>query len=652
MTISRTVLGVDLPGLSVPGMVPLNFDRARSLLAKPAVAETEARKILGTSPRDADASLLLGAALQRQRKAAPARSIIEEVVRSNPDSAFALLELGHCLAKLELHEEARDALARAVDLASTSPAAWLALGDEMSLSRGNADEDGNPAAGLGREAAEALRHGRFPDAEKLLARALAHAPGFQEARFRYAIALLVQEKGHAALPVIEELIRSDPGNASFLEMLASALYEIGEYDRAIAQYRKILEHGRNRPGAWISHGRALRAIGREEECVAAFRRALEVLPGYAEAWRTLATVKTVRIEHRAIDSIRGSLAQSERLVSSRAQLHFALAKALEDNGEFAESFENYRTSQQLQRTGLSYTSESFTNFVGRIKATFAPTFLRERQGRGCAAPDPIFVVGMPRSGSTLVQEILAAHPEIERTGELRDLTYLLSQLRRELPGAPAPGYPDLVARVPAEQFRAIGEAYLARTRPRRKRGTARFVDKYLENFLYIGLIQLMLPNAKIVDVRRHPLDCGFSCFKNYFPEGPAWSHSLEDIGRFYADYVELMAHFDAALPGRIYRLYYEGLISEPEEEVRRLFDYLEMPFAPECLRFYEKKQEIVTVSIEQARRPIYAEGVGNSRNYEPWLGPLKSALGAVLDAYPDAPSYFPQMHASMTLRLG
>lgn len=633
------------------GTVPLSYERARRLLARPNAAEAEARKILADSPGDADARLLLGAALLRAGRAAEARGILEDVARAEPDSASALLEFGRCLARLELHDEAREVLARAVDLASTSPMAWFALGDELSLARGEADDEGNPAADFGREAAVSLRHGRFAEAEQLLDRALAHAPGFEEARFRYVIALLVQEKGQAALPVIEELVRRNPDNAFFRELLASALHETGDYDGAIARYAELLEDGRARPGAWMSYGRALRAVGRNEECIAAFRHALDVLPGFAEAFRTLATVKTIRMEPSAIDTLGGLVASPGRLVSSRAQLHFALAKALEDNGELRGSFENYRASQELQRIGFAYASESFSNLMQRIKAVFAPAFLRAREGRGCAAQDPIFVVGMPRAGSTLVQEILAAHPEVERTGELRDMTNLLAQLRGEIAGGQAPPYPDLIARIPPERFRALGDAYMARTNPRRRRGTARFVDKYPENYLYTGLIHLILPNAKIVDVRRHPLDCGLSIFRNYFPEGPQWSHRLEDIGRVYADYVGLMAHFDEVLPDRVHRITYERLIAEPEDEVRRLLDYLGLPFAPECLRFHEKRQAIVTLSIEQARQPIYADGVGNSREFEPWLGPLKSALGPVLDCYPAAPKYYPRLQAGMTARL-
>lgn len=637
---------------SIRANVPLNFARARGLLAKPDVAENTARNILEGSPGDMDARLLLGAARRRQGNAERALPVLEEVARSEPDSAFALLELGLCLGETGSHDRAREALARAVDLASTSPETWLALGDKLSLSRGEADEERNPAAALGGEAAEALRRRRFAEAEKLLERALQHAPGFQEARFRYVVTLLVQEKGQASLAVIEELMRRDANIIFFRELYASALYDIGEYDRAIVQYAELLKDDRARPGGWISYGRALRAIGRKRECVAAFRRALDVLPGFAEAYRTLATVKSIRLDSSEIATLRGLAQRPARLASARAQLHFALARALEDSGEFEEAFENYRASQEIQRVGLTYAPGSFTNFIRRIKAQFTPAFLRAREGKGCKTPDPVFVVSMPRAGSTLVQEILAAHPDIERTGELRDLTNLVAQLRRELPGGPAPAYPDLIARVPPERFRLLGEDYLARVWPRRKRSVARFVDKYPENFLFTGLVHLMLPNAKIVDVRRHPLDCGLSCYKNYFPEGPPWSHRLEDIGRVYADYVELMAHWDEVLPGRVHRVFYERLIAKPEAEVRRLLEYLELPFAPQCLRFYEKKQEIVTLSMEQARQPINEAGVGNSREYEPWLGSLKAALGPVFNCYPSVPTYYPRMQAGLTLRLG
>src|SRR6185437_5456242 len=256
------------------------------------------------------------------------------------------------------------------------------------------------------------------------------------------------------------------------------------------------------------------------------------------------------------------------------------------------------------------------------------------------------------AGSTLVQEILCAHSAIERTGELRDLTWMTARLDNEsIGGDTGLRYPEILRTYDRDRFRSLGEEYLQRTFFRRKLGRPFFVDKYPGNFVRTGLIHLILPNAKIVDVRRHPLDCCLSCFKNYFPEGQVFSHSLTDLGRYYADYIELMAHFDQVLPGKVHRIFYEDLVANPEKEVRRLFDYLGVPFEEQCLRFYEKEQAIMTTSAEQARTPIYKSGIGSWRHYEPWLEPLRSALGPVLGAYPGVPKFFTPMQISMTMRL-
>ena len=293
-----------------------------------------------------------------------------------------------------------------------------------------------------------------------------------------------------------------------------------------------------------------------------------------------------------------------------------------------------------------------TKVLRREMALFTTAFFRERAGVGCQSAAPIFVVGMPRAGSTLVQEVLCAHSAIERTGELRHLTWMTARLDNEKTASgTVPRYPDVLRTFATERFRALGEEYLQRTFSHRKLGRSFFVDKYPGNFYRTGLIHLILPNAKIVDVRRHPLDCCLSCFKNYFPEGPAFSHSLSDLGRYYADYVELMAHYDDVLPGKIHRVIYEDLVENPEKEVRLLLEYLNLPFEEECLRFYEREQAVTTSSTEQVRVPIYKTGIGAWRNYEKWIDPLKSALGYVLESYPAVPKFYSSFQVSMTMRL-
>jgi tetratricopeptide (TPR) repeat protein len=665
----------------------VNFENLRGLLLNnPAVVETKARALLVTQPRDADARLLLGAALWRRGDAAGAKEHIETITRSNPDSALALFELGHVFAQLGMHEEARDAFARTVDLAPSYAEGWYALGDELgagttidlgpdtaewrSTARAAAaafrdtpdDESGpfmrdllaeNPTNALLLKllADIELGRGRFAACEYLLVRCLKAAPAFQLARFRYAIVLLAQEKSHQALPLAEELLRREPSNAFYRALRAAVLFEVGIFTAAIEQYQEILNESPERPGVWISLGRALRAIGREAECIAAFQRAIEVLPGYAEAYRALATIKTIRFERDEIAVLLELLQQPALLATSRAQLHFALGKALEDAGQYAESFDNYRQNNQLRQEGSRYTADIFTNLVRRTRMHFTKEFFRDRPGFGCEAADPIFVVGMPRAGSTLIQEILAAHPAVERLGELGDLTKIIASADEKRPGEKPKGFRELLDSLDAARCKSLGEAYLRRTAVRRKQDRPFFVDKFPENFIHIGLIHLILPNARIVDIRRHPLDCCLSCFKNYFPDPHPWAHSLDNLGRYYADYIEVMSHFDDVLPGRVHRVIYEQLVENPEGEVRRLLAHLGLPYQKECLRYFEKEQTILTTSVEQARQPIHGGGVRNSRNFEPWLGPLKTALGQAFYAYPDAPKLFPRLGATISIRI-
>ncbi len=612
-----------------------------------AAAETRARNVLKSQPQNPDALLLLASALRQQDRALEAKAILEPIVASQPDSVFAQLELGLTLDLVGEQRSALAALARAVDLAPTFANAWCAIATIWVRS-----EQDDEARGAVKEAAAAIQKGDFPEAETKLERFLERCPDCQPAGLCYAVALLAQEKAHAATAVADGLLRRDPRNMLFAELRASALCEVGEFGQAIAQYQAILADGRDRPGAWISYGRALRAIGRGDESVGAFRKAVEILPAFAAGHRTLATVKTVTFDVATVQQLRGLLARPGLVVSHRAQLHFALAKALEDTGQYAEAFENYRRSNELQATGASGTADRFLDLVRRTKGVFTQEYFRQRAGTGSQTRGPIFIVGMLRAGSTLVQEILAAHSAVERTGELRDLNRMAMGLHADRLGqGGSRRYPEALGLMDRGRFLELGEEYLERTRSRRKLGRPLFIDKLPENFLYAGLIHLILPNAAIIDVRRHPLDCCLSCFRNYFPEGPKWTHDLGDLGRYYAGYVELMAHFDAVLPGRIHRIIYEKLIADPEGEVRRLLGHLGLPFEKECLRYYAKEQAILTTSVEQAMRPIYEDAVGNSRNYEPWLGPLKNALGAVLNAYPAVPTFYPQLRASFTMRL-
>ena len=363
------------------------------------------------------------------------------------------------------------------------------------------------------------------------------------------------------------------------------------------------------------------------------------MPGLGESWWSLANLKTFRFGPQDIAQMRAQLGRTDLPDEDRLHLHFALGKALEDEGGYAESFEHYSKGNAIRRAQLGYDAGEISDLVRRLKNVCTADFFRAREGSGSPAPDPIFVVGLPRSGSTLIEQILASHSAVEGTMELPELLSIARRLGGRKTRGEASAYPEVLAELPTVEFRELGEEYLQRTRVYRKLGRRFFIDKMPNNFFHIGLIHLMLPNAKIIDARRHPLGCGFSCFKQHFARGQGFAYSLEDIGRYYADYVDLMAHYDSVLPGAVHRLVYERLVESPEAEIRRLLAYCGLPFEDGCLRFYENNRAVRTASSEQVRMPIFSEGVGQWRHFEPWLGPLKKALGPALEALaPDQPA--------------
>ncbi len=335
--------------------------------------------------------------------------------------------------------------------------------------------------------------------------------------------------------------------------------------------------------------------------------------------------------------MQAQLRRNDLSEEDRFHFHFSLGKAFEDAGDYAKSFEHYEQGNRLRREMVQYEAEETSEQMRRSKQLLTSEFFAAREGWGSSAPDPIFIVGLPRAGSTLLEQILSSHPLVEGTMELPDII----DMARSLGGGRARGeaskYPEVLAELSADQLRELGDQYIANTRIQRKTDAPFFIDKMPNNFAHVGLIQLMLPHAKIIDARRHPLGCCFSGFKQHFARGQHFTYGLDDIGRYYRDYVELMAHFDAVLPGRVHRVIYETLVDDTEREVRRLLDYCGLPFDERCLRFYENDRAVRTASSEQVRRPIYRDGVDHWQHYESWLEPLKRALGPVLESYPAVP---------------
>lgn len=487
---------------------------------------------------------------------------------------------------------------------------------------------------LGEIAASA---GFLADAEALFRRALDLAPGFAYARLHLANALQDQERSGEAVAEIGKLTEDLLQYEEVKDLYADALGRIGEYDQAIRLYQEIVAANPSNIDAWTRLAFLLKTVGRSQEGVDACRSALQVRSDYGEGWWLLADFKTFKFSDEDIERLRGLIDAPGRSAEDQLRLHFALGKALEDRGDASGSFEQYRTGNAIRAAQMMHDRGRISEFVERTERFFTPEFLAARAGSGDRRPDPIFVVGLPRSGSTLVEQILASHPMIEGTSELPDIHVLIRALEPDQRIAPnATPYPELLAGLAVERFRELGALYLDRTRVQRKTDGPFFIDKMPNNWMHVGLIQLILPNAKIVDVRRHPLACGFSNFKQLYARGHEFSYDLAHFGRHYADYVRLMSHWDRVLPGRVHRLIHERLVEDPETEIRKLLDYLGLPFDEACLRFYETDRPIRTVSSEQVRQPIRKDAVESWRAFEAELGSMKQALGPTLEHWDDA----------------
>lgn len=472
------------------------------------------------------------------------------------------------------------------------------------------------------------RIGRYVDAENLLRRALELAPAFTPARANLALVLYRQNRPAEAIAELNRVVEEEPDNPGHANLQAAALGRIGEFDEAITLYERVLEQAPNQPRVWMSFGHMLKTVGRLDDGIAAYRKAIALMPTLGEAWWSLANLKTVKFNDADIAAMQTALGQGGVANEDRFHLDFALGKALEDRGEAEASFAHYSAGNALRRTELDYDADETSRFVDRVIEIATPEFFAARAGQGCDAPDPIFVLGMPRAGSTLVEQILSSHSEVEGTTELPDIPALA---RREA------NYPLSLPGLSGEQLARRGEEFLKRTRIQRKTERPFFIDKLPNNWMHTVFIMLALPGAKIVDARRHPLGCCFSNFKQHFARGQAFAYSLEDMGRYYADYVRLMAHLDRVQPGRIHRVIYERMVDDTEAEVRALLGYCGLPFEPACLEFHRTERAVRTPSSEQVRRPIFREGTEAHLPFEPWLGPLKTALGPVLTAYPDNP---------------
>ncbi|HEV7158699.1 MAG TPA: sulfotransferase [Methylosinus sp.] len=651
---------------------------ARKMLdRRPDLAEQQARAILGQAPAEPRTRLILGAALRRQGRPDAARDTLSSLAREQPRSAETRLELAMALAALGEDEASFASLREAVRLKPAMPEAWRLIAEHLHLRGDAAGADAAYAryiqAGIEdpalRAAAEAMvddalptaerllrerlrthpsdvaamrmlaeigtRLGRYADAQGLLEMCLELAPSFQPARHNLALVLFRQQKAMDALPHVEALRALDPAEPNWRLLHASCLSLVGDYAGAVAIFEEALAKAPRQPRVWLSLGHALRTEGRRAQAVAAYKQALAYEPSLGDAYWSLANLKTEPFTDEEVTAIETQLALDRVVGEDRLHLNFALGKALEDRRDFARSFENYEQGARLRRDLTPYDGDEFEALVARSKAMFTDQFFMARRDWGSASDAPIFIVGLPRSGSTLIEQILASHSQIEGTMELPEIGAIARRFVRDAMRGRGDPYPEVISSLDPGSVSALGDEFLERTKVQRKLGAAFFIDKMPNNFHHLGLIALILPKARVIDARRHPMAAGFSAFKQHFAQGHNFSYDLSDIGRYYRGYVELMAHFDAVLPGRVHRVIHEALVDDLEGEARRLLAYLRLPFEPGCLEFHRTERAVRTASSEQVRRPIFREGLEHWRNFEPWLFPLAEALGPALQTWRD-----------------
>jgi tetratricopeptide (TPR) repeat protein len=661
--------------------VEIALQHAQRLLAKnPLLAEQQAREILAAAPGHPLGRLILGASLRRQGQTDSALLVLEPLAQEQASAFPAHLEVGMARTQAGRTAEAVQSFRRAVELQPNSADGWRLLADlydtlgeaaqadaarakylrcatsdprlqdaafalvanELPQAdarlRKHLDAFPNDIAALRMLAEVAARLRLYPEAERLLYRCLELAPSFDGARQTLAMVLNRAGKPALALQHVDRLLSQDATNPAYLNLRAAVLANLGDYAGSIATYERVLRSHPRQPKIWMSYGHSLRTSGRYTECVTAYRKALSHQPTLGEAYWSLANLKTFRFENGDVDRLYVLRADTRLSDEDRLHIEFALGKALEDRQRFSEAFEHYSAGNALRKNLHPYDAQVVTEHTRRVKELFTSEFLSSRRSMGVSAVDPIFIVGLPRAGSTLIEQVLSSHSRVEGTIELPDIIQIVAELSGRRKADSETTLFESMEELSPQQIRELGERYLATTRVHRKFDRPHFIDKMPNNFLYVGLIHLILPSAKIIDARRHPLACCFSAYKQHFARGQNFSYSLHDLGRYYRDYVSQMAHFDRVLPGRIHRLYYEAMVDDTENQVRMLLNHCGLAFEESCLRFYENNRPIRTASSEQVRQPIFRHGVDQWKKFEPWLGPLKEELGNVLDCYPDVPA--------------
>jgi tetratricopeptide (TPR) repeat protein len=652
----------------------------RALMREHRFAEARelAARLEDATPNNRDVLYLRAFAERHLRRTDEALATLDRLARQHPGYARVHVERGHCHVGKKDGTRAIAAYEMAVGLNPALPQVWSALaglyrivGDDANMRRAArefealqsqppevvkaislfADGDAANAERIVREFL--LQHGDhieamrllarigaslevYDDAEVLLRGVLSLAPGHHAARQELASVLLERHKDREALAEIERLLAIQPGRRDLRTLEARAAVGLGDHQRAIELYNGLLADAPPAPQVraelHLSIAHSYKTIGRSDAAIGAYRAAASARPNFGDAYWSLANLKTYRFTEAELAQMRAAEQAADTNSVDRYHLCFALGKALEDRGDYAESWDYYQRGNAQKRAESRYRPEIIERNTARQQQVLTPEFFAARPGTGAADNAPIFILGLPRSGSTLLEQILASHTRVEGTHELAEIPRLVLELQGRDPEIGNPRYPGVLADLPPESFAQFGQKYLQDTRSYRT-GKPHFIDKMPNNFRHIGLIHLILPEAKIIDARREPMACCFSNLKQLYARGQEFAYSVEDIARYYRTYLELMEHWDQVLPGRVLRVHHEDVVDDLDGSVRRLLEFCELPFEPACLEFHRTERSIRTASSEQVRQPIFREGLDQWRNYEPWLEPLRIALGDAIVRY-------------------
>jgi tetratricopeptide (TPR) repeat protein len=625
----------------VPDQVNCLWLLGVALLDQGRVAESLAllERALAIAADFAEARVDLARAYRRAGRTAEARAEVRRVLERTPHHHRAWLAYGDVLVDLSQYDEARVAFERArltdPERARIDEATAALLKDDRrkseELFREILRRDASHVGALCGLAALSLAADAPRDAERLLRHALKQSEHLPLAYRGLAPTLMGLGHLTEAEAATRYLARIEPQSPQTWVTTAGVAVRLMRQAEAVEAYQRALDLRPEEAGLRLSIGHAQKTLGRRAESEASYKAALAMDPGRAEIWWSLADLKNYTFSDAEIAAIERLIGSDPRGPSNEAQLNFALGKALEQRQRYPEAFAYYARGAELRRRDAPFDIGQFEHRSARIRAFFDAAFFAAHRGSGDSSRAPIFIVGLPRSGSTLVEQILASHSAVEGTMELLNVLNIVHEFDDMAPGRN--GYPEAVGGAPAGRLTELGRGYIEQTAPLLPLGRRHFTDKLPNNFSHIGLIHSMLPNALVIDVRRHPMDACFSSFKQYFAAGQTFSYDLGDLGRYYRCYLALMDHWDAVLPGKVLQVRYEELVRSPEAGIRRLLEHCGLDFEPGCLAFHETQRSVRTASAEQVRQPIYTSAVGHWRHFEKELEPLRRALGDCLERF-------------------